>query len=104
VSRRATKKTTPARPREETVAEEVERADEDETVAVPEADALAATAPPADAAPEASPDPLTLPSKTDKGRCDNHPDSPAVLVTDFPWTPPQRFCSKCVPDQYRYLL
>lgn len=36
--------------------------------------------------------------------CDNHPDVPAVLVTSFPWTLPQKFCRPCVPAQYAYLL
>lgn len=44
------------------------------------------------------------PAAPDKGMCDNHPDRPAALVTNFRWTPPQRFCGQCIPANYRYLL
>lgn len=43
-----------------------------------------------------------------KGNCDNHPDRPAVLmvsVLQFPWlAEEQRFCNRCVPASYRYLM
>ena len=108
-----TRKSTPrSRTREETVAEEEPR--EDEAVGAT-SDVVEESAPPVEAEPEASDDvpavdeaadaqPFIAPNRPGKGMCDNHPDREAVLVTDFPWSSPQRFCNLCVPPQYRYLL
>jgi hypothetical protein len=114
--KKAAKKTTPARKREQTVDlpnpdiavtpddpatpyydardEEGQFAREDQTVAP--------QAPPVESDP--APAPAPLPEAGGKGMCDNHPDRPAALVTNFRWTPPQRFCGPCIPANYRHLL
>ena len=102
----AKKKTTPARPRKETVAAPADKG------GVPHVPPTPPTPPvPVVRAPMGTPvvnkphadAPLAL-NENDKGFCDNHPDVPAVLVTNFPWAEQQRFCRACVPDQYRFLL
>lgn len=86
------KKSTPPPAREETVAAlEPEDAPEDASVESREESN----------APEAT---QSAPQAADPGFCDNHPDRPAALVTDFRYAQPQRFCGPCVPPSYRHLL
>lgn len=94
------RKTTPARPRKETVADESPAVVEAQTDGVEEPAAAVA------AEPAPSNDVLALGvAEEDKGRCDNHPDRAAVLDVDLPWIDGvQRFCAQCVPTQYRYLM
>lgn len=109
--KRAAKKTTPARTSPETVAPTKEAKGADQSDATPSAEEVPLVVAPLGSAtrtppPEPAPvDPATLvDNSVDKGFCDNHPDRPAVLVTNFTWSTPQRFCASCVPPQYRFLL
>lgn len=97
-------RTNPARAGKRTVAEEAP-AHEDEAVAEPTADVVEEPSETLATEPEAPDDVVDdVEQQQGTGVCDNHPDRTAVVVTNFPWTPPQRFCNQCVPQQYRYLV
>jgi len=74
----AARATTPARTKDDTVAEEPRVEERQESTS----EKQQATAP-------------------EQDMCDNHPDRPAVMVTSFPWSGAQHLCAQCVPPQYR---
>lgn len=106
------KKTTPSRPRKETVAQpeavaEPDYATHPDDPSTPYYDARDdrgefAVEPPVD--PPTTPTAPVVDPVASKGYCDNHPDRPAVFVTNFAWSQPQRFCARCVPAQYIPLM
>jgi hypothetical protein len=106
------KKTTPSRPREETVAERPERDAQGHFATHPDDPATEyydARNDEGEFAVEAPDQPTPTPTApvepvAPKGYCDNHPDRAAVFVTNFPWVQTQRFCAQCVPAQYKPLM